>query len=56
MVDTVRTASGDVSGFIDESSHVFLGVPYGAPPFGEHRFAAPAPPEPWDGVLVLTSK
>lgn len=50
MTDVVRTTSGDVSGTTDEGSHVFLGVPFAAPPFGEHRFAAPAPVERWDGV------
>ncbi len=50
MSDVVRTTSGDVSGARDEGSHVFLGIPYAAPPFGEHRFAAPAPVEHWDGV------
>lgn len=47
---TVRTASGLVEGTTVEGVHAFLGMPYAAPPFGEHRFAAPAPPQPWEGV------
>ena len=50
MSDVVRTTSGDVSGTTDEGSHVFLGVPFAAPPFADRRFAAPARAEPWDGV------
>lgn len=31
------------------------GIPYAAAPFGEHRFAAPAPPGPVDGVRDCTT-
>src|SRR5512138_1750362 len=29
---------------------VYRGIPYAAPPVGAHRFAAPQPSEPWDGM------
>ncbi len=47
---TVRTTSGAVRGTSRDGVHAFLGIPYAAPPFGPRRFAAPQPPEPWDGV------
>jgi len=31
---------------------VFRGIPYAAPPVGELRWRAPAPPEKWEGVRV----
>lgn len=51
---TVRTTSGLVRGRSRDGVHAFLGIPYAAPPFGPRRFAAPQPPEPWDGVREAT--
>ncbi|WP_327169333.1 carboxylesterase/lipase family protein [Streptomyces subrutilus] len=46
-----RTAHGLVEGRTGlGGAAVFRGVPYAAPPVGPLRFAAPAPPAPWDGV------
>src|SRR5207248_2099650 len=36
--------------FSEEGCNIFLGIPYAAPPLGEHRFAPPAPHEPWSGT------
>ncbi|WP_159945485.1 MULTISPECIES: carboxylesterase/lipase family protein [unclassified Nocardiopsis] len=57
---TVTTTSGRVRGTASPRSEsggvtVYRGVPYAAAPFGEHRFAAPAPAPAWDGVRECTS-
>ncbi|MFD6281747.1 carboxylesterase/lipase family protein [Streptomyces sp. NPDC060209] len=46
----VETAYGWVSGTAEDGIARFLGMPYGRAPIGELRFAAPVPPEPWQGV------
>lgn len=47
----VRTAYGTVEGRGGPAgTAVFRGIPYAAPPVGALRFAAPAPPEAWEGV------
>ncbi|MDE3725244.1 carboxylesterase family protein [Nocardiopsis sp. N85] len=58
--NVVTTTGGRVRGAAsprsaDGSVIVHRSIPYAAAPFGEHRFAAPAPPAPWDGVRDHTS-
>ncbi|MEV5538262.1 carboxylesterase family protein [Saccharopolyspora shandongensis] len=50
----VTTTGGAVRGRADANAHVFLGIPYAAPPTGAARFAAPAPHEPWRHVRDAT--
>lgn len=56
----VQTASGPVRGVwrspgTPDASAAFLGIPYAAPPIGDLRFAAPAPPAPWTAVRDATA-
>jgi para-nitrobenzyl esterase len=50
----VTTTSGAVRGSAEGPVRAFKGIPYAAPPFGDLRFAAPAPPEAWSGVRECT--
>ncbi len=50
----VQTTHGAVQGITDEGVHLFLGIPYAAPPFGEGRLRPPHPAKDWDGVRDAT--
>ena len=42
---------GELVGYTGRyGSHVWLGIPYAAPPIGERRWRAPAPPAAWSGT------
>ncbi len=47
---------GDVIGFVDaRGAHVWLGIPYAAPPVGALRWRAPEPPAPFADVFDATT-
>lgn len=46
----VNTRAGELRGRLAGGIRRFLGIPYAAAPFGAHRFSAPAPVPPWEGV------
>lgn len=57
----VTTVNGKVRGIKKELNNEilgpviqFLGVPYAAPPTGEHRFQPPEPPAPWSDIRNAT--
>jgi para-nitrobenzyl esterase len=50
----VSTTEGAVRGRITDIAHVFLDIPYAAPPIGSARFTAPGPHQPWPGVRDAT--
>ncbi|MFJ5546549.1 carboxylesterase/lipase family protein [Streptomyces sp. NPDC093225] len=52
---TATTRQGAVRGTLEHGIAVFRGIPYAAAPVGALRFAAPAPPAPWDGVRDATA-
>ena len=48
--------AGEVVGFTGAyGSHVWLGLPFAAPPVGEERWRAPAPAPVWTGVREATA-
>ncbi|MEV0698325.1 carboxylesterase family protein [Saccharopolyspora sp. NPDC050389] len=50
----VTTTDGAVRGRAAGNAHVFLDIPYAAPPTGAARFTAPVPHEPWRHVRDAT--
>ncbi|MGX2992915.1 carboxylesterase/lipase family protein [Streptomyces sp. JNUCC 64] len=52
--DPVRTEAGWVRGTRTAGHRLYQGIPYAAPPTGEHRWAPPRPVTPWPGVRDAT--
>jgi para-nitrobenzyl esterase len=46
----VRVAQGELAGFMDRGATAYLDIPFAAPPVGEMRWKAPAPPPSWSGI------
>ena len=52
----IDTDLGTAEGYVDDvGAHVWLGLPYAAPPVGDLRWRAPRPPEGWNGVRDATA-
>ena len=54
MGAVVKIRQGDLRGGITDGVHVFLGVPYAAPPVATNRLRPPQSAEPWSGVRDAT--
>ncbi|GAA4418609.1 carboxylesterase family protein [Actinokineospora soli] len=54
MHDTTTIDTGEVRGTTHADHVTFQGIPYAAPPRGDHRWSAPRPPQPWQGVRDAT--
>jgi para-nitrobenzyl esterase len=53
--DRVTVESGALRGKVDRDVRIFKGIPYAAPPVGEHRWRAPRPVIAWQGVRDASS-
>jgi para-nitrobenzyl esterase len=54
VTSDVSTSTGTVRGRWENGVAEYRGIPFAAPPVGPHRFAAPQPAEPWEGVRDAT--
>jgi carboxylesterase type B len=46
----IAVREGRLRGTVANGVHVFRGIPYAAPPFGDGRLRAPRRPDPWTGT------
>ncbi len=59
LADPILTDAGYISGSIYSNTnqvlHVYLGIPYAAPPVGDLRWKPPQPLTPWEGTRECTA-
>ena len=51
---TINTRLGTIEGTLDGDIQIFLGIRYGQPPTGDHRFKAARMAGPWEGTYDAT--
>jgi para-nitrobenzyl esterase len=54
LSSTIKTKSGKVQGKSEGPVHIYLGIPYAAPPVGPLRWKPPVPAGKWKGVRAAT--
>jgi para-nitrobenzyl esterase len=52
MAKPVMTDAGALDGTVDKGLLIYKGVPFAAPPVGEHRWREPQPVQPWKGIRI----
>jgi len=52
----IQTDKGPITGAYVDTSRVFLGIPFAAPPVGDLRWKPPMPHEPWTEPLDARTK
>jgi para-nitrobenzyl esterase len=50
----VKTAFGQLKGYVDQGTLIWKGVPFASPPVGPLRWALPKDPMPWEGIREAT--
>ena len=51
----VKTEGGLISGTLEDSVHIFKGIPFAAPPVDELRWREPQPVKPWADTLACVA-
>jgi para-nitrobenzyl esterase len=51
---TVKTAYGQLKGYVDQETIIWKGIPFASAPVGSLRWAPPKDPVPWEGIREAT--
>ena len=54
ITEQVEVTGGTIKGTMTETMATYKGIPFAAPPVGDHRWKAPQPVIPWEGVKDAT--